>query len=77
MHTYSAKKSQLYSAVGGIRAAPLKRHGNRLKTCQSGNADICGIMVGTRVVVGNNVRVKGAESVMRIKKLHHKIYHEQ
>ena len=53
-----------------------KRHEDRQKSRESRNAEIGRTSVGTRVVVGDMVLVKEAESLMAREGIHHKLAHE-
>ena len=75
MHSYVADKGQAYK-IRDVRVALLKRQEDRQKSRKSRNAEIGRTSVGTRVVVGDNVLVKEAESVMARKGIHHKLAHE-
>ena len=76
MHSYVADKRQAYKEVRDVRVALLKIHEDRQESSESRNAEIDRTSVGTRVVVGDKVQVKEAESVMAREGIHHKLAHE-
>ena len=76
MHSYVADKRQAYKEVRDVRVALLKRQEDRQKSRESRNAEIGRTSVGTRVVVGDKVLVKEAESVMAREGIHHNLAHE-
>ena len=76
MHSYAADKRQAYKDVRDVRVALLKRHDDIQKSRESRNAEIGRTSVGTRVIVGDKVLVKKAESVMAREGMHHKLAHK-
>ena len=76
MHRYVADKCQAYKKVRDVRVALMKRHEDRQKSRESRNADIGQTSVGTRVVVGDKVLAKEAESVIARVGIHHKLAHK-
>ena len=76
MHSYVAENRQAYKEVRDVRMALSKRHEDRQKRREGRNAKIGCTSVGTRVVVGDKVLVKEAESVMAREGIHHKLAHE-
>ena len=71
MHSYVADKRQAYKEVRDVWMALSKRHEDRQKSRESQKAEIGRTSVGTRVVVGDKVLVKEAESVMAREGIHH------
>ena len=76
MHSYVADKRQAYKEVRDVPMALSKRHEDMQKSRESRVAEIGRTSVGTRVVVGDEVLVKEAESVMVREGIHHKLAHE-
>ena len=72
MHSYVADKGQAYTKVRDVRVALLKRHEDRQKSRESRNNEKGRTSVGARVV-GGNVLVKEAESVMARGGIQHKL----
>ena len=59
MHSYVADKRQAYKKVRDVRMALSKRHDDRQKSRESRVGEIIRTSVGTRIVVGDKVLVKG------------------
>ena len=71
-----ADKRQACKELRDVRVALLKIKEDRQKGREGRNADIGRISVGNRVVVGDKVLVKEAESVMAREGVHRKLSHE-
>ena len=67
---------QAYKEVRDVRMALSKGHEDRQESRASRDAEIGRTSAGTRVVVGDKVLVKEAESVMVREGVHHKLAHE-
>ena len=75
MHSYVVDKHQAYKEIRDVRVAPLKGHEDRQKSRESRIAEIGRTTVEARVVVGDKVLVKEAESVTAREGMHHDLAH--